>query len=46
MWTSEKQMKRDYRHWKWNLWREPVGTGGFFPGGKVAREWSWPLTSI
>jgi hypothetical protein len=22
-----------------------VGTGGFFPGGKVAGTWSWPLTS-
>jgi len=24
----------------------PVGTMGYFPGGKVARAWSWPLTSI
>jgi hypothetical protein len=24
----------------------PMGTGGFFAGGKAARTWSWPLTSI
>jgi hypothetical protein len=24
----------------------PMGTRGSFPGGKVARAWSWPLTSI
>jgi len=24
----------------------PMGTGGSFPGGKVAGAWSWPLTSI
>jgi len=23
-----------------------MGTRGAFPGGKVARAWSWPLTSI
>jgi len=23
-----------------------LGTGGSFPRGKVARSWSWPLTSI
>jgi hypothetical protein len=23
----------------------PIGTGGFFPGGKAAWAWSWPLTS-
>jgi hypothetical protein len=23
-----------------------VGTAGAFPGSKVAREWSWPFTSI
>jgi len=23
-----------------------VGTGGSFPGGKVAGTWSWQLTSI
>jgi hypothetical protein len=23
----------------------PMGTGGFFPGGKAAGAWSWPLTS-
>jgi hypothetical protein len=23
----------------------PMGTGGFFPGGKVVDVWSWPLTS-
>jgi hypothetical protein len=23
----------------------PVGTGAYFPGGKVAGEWSWRLTS-
>jgi hypothetical protein len=23
----------------------PMGTGDFFPGGKVAGAWSWPLTS-
>jgi len=21
-------------------------TGGYFPGGKAAGSWSWPLTSI
>jgi len=25
---------------------DPVGTRGHFPGGEVARTWSWPLTSI
>jgi hypothetical protein len=24
----------------------PMGTSGSFPGGKAARAWSWPLTSI
>jgi len=24
----------------------PMGSGCSFPGGKVARVWSWPLTSI
>jgi hypothetical protein len=24
----------------------PMGTGGSFPGGKVAGAWSWPLTFI
>jgi hypothetical protein len=24
----------------------PMGTGGYFPGGKAAGAWSWPLTSI
>jgi hypothetical protein len=24
----------------------PMGTRGSFPGGKAARAWSWPLTSI
>jgi len=24
----------------------PVGTGCFFPGGKAAGAWSWPLISI
>jgi hypothetical protein len=24
----------------------PMGTGCFFPGGKVAEAWGWPLTSI
>jgi hypothetical protein len=24
----------------------PMGTGGSFPWGKTAGEWSWPLTSI
>jgi hypothetical protein len=24
----------------------PMGTGGYFPGGKVARAWNWPLISI
>jgi len=24
----------------------PMGTGDSFPGGKAARPWSWPLTSI
>jgi len=23
-----------------------VGSGGYFPGGKVAGKWDWPLTSI
>jgi len=23
-----------------------MGTRGFFPGGKAAGVWSWPLTSI
>jgi len=23
-----------------------MGTGGSLPGGKAARAWSWPLTSI
>jgi len=23
-----------------------MSTGGFFPGGKAARSWSWTLTSI
>jgi len=23
-----------------------MGTRGSFPGGKAARSWSWPLTSI
>jgi hypothetical protein len=23
----------------------PMGTGGFFPGGKAAGTWSWPITS-
>jgi len=23
-----------------------MGTGGFFPGGKAAGSWRWPLTSI
>jgi len=23
----------------------PMGTWGFFPGGKAAASWSWPLTS-
>jgi len=24
----------------------PMDTRGSFPGGKAARVWSWPLTSI
>jgi hypothetical protein len=24
----------------------PMGTGGFFPWGKAAGAWSWPLTTI
>jgi hypothetical protein len=24
----------------------PMGTSDSFPGGKAARAWSWPLTSI
>jgi hypothetical protein len=24
----------------------PMGTRGSFPGGKAARSWNWPLTSI
>jgi hypothetical protein len=24
----------------------PMDTGGYFPGGKAAAVWSWPLTSI
>jgi hypothetical protein len=24
----------------------PIGNRGFFPGGKAAGAWSWPLTSI
>jgi len=24
----------------------PVGSRGLFPGGKAARAWSWPLTSM
>jgi hypothetical protein len=24
----------------------PMGTRGYFPGGKAAGAWSWPLTSI
>jgi hypothetical protein len=24
----------------------PMGTGGFFPGGKAVGAWNWPLTSI
>jgi hypothetical protein len=26
--------------------RTGMGTGGSFPGGKVAGGWSWPLTSM
>jgi len=24
----------------------PMGTGGFYPGGKAVGAWSWSLTSI
>jgi hypothetical protein len=24
----------------------PMGTGGYFPGGKATEVWSWPLYSI
>jgi len=48
-WTTRVQFLKGEAHPDW-LWSPSsllsIGTGGSFPGGKVARVWGWSLTNI